>query len=183
MSQHLRRLWSLFRVVLKTPFHEPDCFDARPWNNLLQRDLLMFRHGVHFTVGEPFCVRPIFIVRFPQNHRNFLKLVHFTGARKQRLKRIQLGHNTAKSENIDWVVVRARAKYIFRRSVPSCGDILGKRGRMSDLFNKAKIAEFYNGFLLDEHIFWLHISVEKAMSVDVVQRIRNLLYNVPDLFV
>ena len=54
---------------------------------------------------------------------------------------------------------------------------------MSNLFNKAKIAEFYDGFLLDEHIFWLHISVKKAVAVNVVQRIRNLLYNVPDLFV
>ena len=54
---------------------------------------------------------------------------------------------------------------------------------MSNLFDKSKIAEFYNGFLLDEHIFWLHISVEKAVSMDVVQRISNLLDNVPDFFV
>jgi hypothetical protein len=128
----------------------------------------VLRNGKHLSFRQPFRVRPIFIIWFAQNSGDFLELIHFTAARKQGFKRIQLSHYTAKSKDIYRVVVTSTSKHIFWGSVPPCRNILCERCGVTNFFNKTEIPKFYDSLVLDKDIFGLDVSVEKAVIVDII---------------
>lgn len=53
---------------------------------------------------------------------------------------------------------------------------------MSYFFHQSKITKLYCCLVLDEHVLWLNISVEEAVLVNILERVGNLLYYMPDLF-
>ena len=93
MGEHLRRLWALFWIVTEHPVHEADGLRRCPRYYILQVNFGMLGHVEKLAVGEPPRIRPIIDIRFPQDHRNFMELVHFGRARKKGFEGVQLSHD------------------------------------------------------------------------------------------
>ena len=53
---------------------------------------------------------------------------------------------------------------------------------MTYFFDEAEITQFNSCLFLDKHILRFNVSMEKAMTMDIVQRGCYLLNYVPDLF-
>lgn len=109
VAHDLRRLRTLLRVVAEHPLHQPDSLRAGPWNNSLQVDLLVFRHGEQFTIGKSACIWPVVNIWFAKDHGDLLKLVHLRRPGEKWLECVEFGHDTPQGEYIDRIVVRAAA--------------------------------------------------------------------------
>jgi len=51
---------------------------------------------------------------------------------------------------------------------------------MTDFFDKTKVAQLNGCLFLDQHIFWLHVSMEKTVPMNVVKGGSDLRYDVPN---
>ena len=143
----------------------------------------MVRHIEHLAVCKSFCVWPVIMNGLAHNAADLLELVHLGRTGKQRLESVQLGHDATESKNVDRIVVTPTSKYIFWRPVPARAHIFSEGSRVSDFLDKAKIAELNSRLILDEHVLRLHIPVEEAVLVDVVEGDGDLLDDVADLLV
>lgn len=117
-----------------------------------------------------------------KDSREFLELVHFTGTRKKRTKRIELGHDAAKRKYVHRIVVTAGSKDVFGRSVPARTHVLSKGCGVPNLFDQAKVSQLDCGLVLHQNVLWFNVAMKKSMLVDVVQAQRNLSNDVSYFF-
>ena len=62
-------------------------------------------HIEKLAIGKPLTIRPVLCARLPQDHTDFVELVHFTRAWEKWLERVQFCHDASKRENVNRIVV------------------------------------------------------------------------------
>lgn len=142
----------------------------------------MIRHREQFAIGESPRIWPVRRIGLAKDLGDLLELVHLGRAWEERLKGVKFRHDAPKRKYVYRVVIAATTKDIFWGSVPARRHVLGEGRRVADLFNEAKITELHRGLFLDKDILRFNVSMEEAVTVDVVECRCDLIDDVPDLF-
>lgn len=107
---------------------------------------------------------------------DFIKLISFRCARKQRSVRVHFGRYASNCPQIDGTAVNGGMQEYFRCSVPPRRDVIGIGRSGSDLTHQTEI-RYLNQFRTGtQNILRLQISVKKSVPVYKGQPLQNLEY-------
>jgi len=121
-------------------------------------------------------LRPLGLSWATEDSTGFVYLISFIVAWKQRSHQIQLGHDSSTSKDINWGVIVSASKKDFRCAIPSSAYIVRKRGSGADLTCQAEICNF-DCVVKNQHVFRLHVSVEKAVLMHISESEKCLVDN------
>lgn len=117
---------------------------------------------------------PIILGGSSQHFDDFVQLVDFAGSWEEWHLHIQLGHDAAQREYIDRRVVIDRAEQQLWCPVPASGHIL-REGRSRPNFSRQPEITNLDHIIVDQQIFWLHVSMEESVAVHVSQPTGDLV--------
>ena len=109
------------------------------------------------------------------NSASLINLVCLIITRKKRSQKVQLCHYSPTRKDVNWRIVVCRTEQNFRSSIPPCTHVISEGWSGPDFSSESKIGNF-NSFSLDQQVFRLHITVEKAMLMHVRKSLQSLVH-------
>mmetsp|Transcript_80363 Transcript_80363/g.209621 ORF Transcript_80363/g.209621 Transcript_80363/m.209621 type:complete len:458 (+) Transcript_80363:198-1571(+) len=116
----------------------------------------------------------------PDHRADLEELVGLGGARHQGPEGVELRHDAAAGPNVHGRVVRGAPKQGLWGPVPPGRHVICVRRAGTDLLGEAEIRELHR-VPAHKDVFWLHVAVEVAVPVATVQRLEDLVHDVPHL--
>lgn len=173
--QGLGRRDSVVGVVNQQFLNQVDDFRASMRNQLGDARSLHSRK-VELHVGCVFLeVVQQLLLRRAHNVVNFVHLVNFVVAWKQRKQRNDFEKDTANAPQVHFVAVIAVGEEAFGRTVPPGGDVLCVRLLGVDSPAGSEVSKL-DMVLREQDVFWFDVAVEDAVSMHVVDALDQLVH-------